>query len=397
MSDSAAIHRKEYEMVPGKGEQLVVAFAPGRLHLLGEHTESCDGLFLSVAINRHIEVAVSLRKDSSLRFFASDLGERKRTTLVNLKYKREDRWANFIKVAIHGFAERGFPVKGLNFTVCGDIPQQVGLASSSAIEIASAIALRELFAPSMTGLELLDLLDEASLGFFGRVGSSVDHLLALGAKQGEFIIIDSRDRSVRSVKSPFSGYRMLLTDSRVPRFGVEGELKQRRQDIKRSLELLSKKYPARSLRDIETDDLVESMGSLPEELRRRAMHVVEEARRVREAEECMRKGDLSNFAKIIYHSHESLRDLFEVSCPEIDWLVKRSQELEGVLCARITGQGFGGCTYAIVAEDSVEEYYRRLEEYERIFGFKPIIHEVEIASAAGISFTERPHANFVDQ
>lgn len=389
MSDSAAIHRLEYEIAPDRRETLVVAQAPGRIHFLGEHTEASDGLFLSAAIDRRVEVVASIRKDSSLRFFASDLGERKRTTLANLKYKREDRWANYIKLAVYGFAERGYPVKGLNFTVRGDVPQQVGLASSAAIEVASAIALRTLFEPGMSDDELRDLLEDASIGFLGRAESAVDHLVCLDAVKDELLVVDSRDLSFRSVPSPFAGYRVLLTDSRVPRFGVDAELKQRRADIKRSLELLAKKRVAKSLRDLDSGDLLESMGSLPEELRRRSMHIVEEARRVAEAEDCLRKGDLAAFSRIVYHSHESLRDLFEVSCPEIDWLVKRSQEIEGVLCSRITGQGFGGCIYSVIAEGSVEEFKGRLEEYERIFGFKPVVYEIEMAAAAGVAYLER--------
>jgi galactokinase len=382
MKDIGPIHREEYETDADRSDPVVVAEAPGRLQLLGEHGEAGASLLLSAAINRSVNVAVSVRKDSSLRFYAADLGERKRTTLINLKYKREDRWANFIKLAVHGFAERGYPIKGFNFTLAGDIPQQVGLASSAAIEIAAAVALRKLYDPDMDDQTLVALLTTAAQSFFGRAENAIDHLVALSASVDRFLIVDERAKSVRPVTPPFEGYRILLTDSRVPRFGVEGELKQRRGDIKRGLDLLSRKRAGASFRDFEIEDLMESMGSLPEQIRRRCLHVVQELRRVIDAEEALKKGDLLSFSKLVYHSHESLRDLYEVSCPEIDWLVKRAQEIEGVLCSRMTGQGFGGCTYTIVAEGSVAEYRRRLEDYERIFGFRPLIHEVTGAGAA---------------
>lgn len=382
MKDIGPIHREEYETDADRSDPIVIAEAPGRLQLLGEHGEAGAGLRLSAAVNRSVHVAVSARKDSSLRFYAADLGERKRTTLINLKYKREDRWANYIKLAVHAFAERGYPVKGFNFTLIGDIPQQVGLASSAAIEIASAVALRKLYDPDLADRELVALLTEAAQSFFGRAENAIDHLVALSARADHFIIVDERTNGVRLVAPPFEGYRILLTDSRVPRFGVEGELKQRRADIKRGLDLLSRKREGASFRDFEIEDLMESMGALPEQIRRRCIHVVQELNRVTDAEEALKKGDLSAFAKLVYHSHESLRDLYEVSCPEIDWLVKRAQEIEGVLCSRMTGQGFGGCTYTIVAEGSVAEYRRRLEDYERIFGFRPLIHEVSGAGAA---------------
>jgi galactokinase len=389
MLDIGPIHRGEYELNDDRSEPVVIAEAPGRVHYLGEHGEPKAGLYLSSAIDRYVRVAVSMRKDNSLRFFAADLGERKRTTLVNLKYKREDRWANYIKVAIQVFAELGFPVKGLNFTLAGDIPQQVGLASSSAIEAAAAAALRGFFQANINDRDLLSRLSAAQAVFFGKSAEVVDYLIAFSAKKDQFLLVDEVSREVRKIKSPLSRYKLLLMDSRVPRMGVEDELKQRRQDIKKGLELLSQKREGSSFREYATADLVESMGNLPEEIRRRCMHIVQEIRRVYDAEECLRLPDLPGLSRIIFHSHEGLRNLYEVSCPEVDWLVKRAQEIEGVLGSRMTGQGFGGCTYTIIREDAIDEYKKRLEDYERIFGFHPVIYEVRPATGVRVVPAEK--------
>ncbi len=384
MKDIGEIHRAEYDSDSDQSEKLIIAEAPGRIHYLGEHGEPRAGLFLSSAIDRTMKVAISLRKDNSLRFFAADLGERKRTTLVNLKYKREDRWANYLKVAIHGFAELGYSVKGLNFTLMGDVPQQVGLASSSAIEVATAVALRGFFNAKITDQEMYGLLTKSSAAFFGKNTNSMDYLIALNAKRDHFLVVDEVNLEVKTIKSPLSGYKILVLDSKVPRMGVEDELKQRRQDLRKGLELLSYKREGASFRDFASNDLIESMGDLPEQVRRRCMHVVKEIQRVYEAEDVLRKSELSLLPKIILHSHESLRDLYEVSCPEIDWLVKRAQEIDGVLGSRMTGQGFGGCTYTIIAEKAIDEYKKRLEDYERIFGFKPVLYEIRPATAARV-------------
>jgi galactokinase len=389
MLDIGPIHRREYEIDADRSEPVVIAEAPGRVHYLGEHGEPKAGLYLSSAIDRYIRAAVSMRKDNSLRFFAADLGERKRTTLVNLKYKREDRWANYIKVAIHVFAELGYPVKGLNFTIAWDIPQQVGLASSSAIEVAAAMALRGFFQANISDKELLNRLIASRVVFFGKNSDPVDYLIALSAKKDQFLVVDETTMEIKKIKSPLSRYKILIMDSRVPRMGVEDELKQRRQDIKKGLDLLSRKRERASFRDYATADLVESMGNLPEEIRRRSMHIVQEIRRVYDAEEALRRPDLPGLSKIIFHSHESLRDLYEVSCPEIDWLVKRAQETDGVLGSRMTGEGFGGCTYTIIRENAIEEYKRRLEDYERIFGFHPVIYEVRPATGSRLVPAEK--------
>jgi galactokinase len=389
MLDIGPIHRKEYELGDDRSEPVVIAAAPGRIHYLGEHGEPKAGLFLSSAIDRYVHVAVSLRKDNSLRFYAADPGERKRTTLINLKFKREDRWANYIKVAIHVFAELGYPVKGLNFTMAGDIPQQVGLASSSAIEAAAAAALRAFFQANVSDKELLNRLAASRAVFFGKNAGSVDYLIAFSAKKDNFLIVDEEAMEVKRIKSPFGKYRILIMDSRVPRMGVEDELKQRRLDIKKGLETLSQKREGASFRDYAAADLVESMGNLPEEIRRRSMYIVQEIRRVYDAEECLRLPDLPGLSRIIFHSHEGLRNLYEASCPEVDWLVKRAQEIEGVLGSRMTGQGFGGCTYTIIREDAIDEYKKRLEDYERIFGFHPVIYEVRPAPGVRVVPAEK--------
>ncbi|MDR2434941.1 MAG: galactokinase [Treponema sp.] len=380
MLDIGPIHHREYNLENDRSESVAVAEAPGRIHFLGEHGEPGAGLYLSAAIDRHIRVAVSMRRDNSLRFYAANLEERKRTTLINLKYKREDRWANYIKVVIRIFAALGYPVKGLNFTVMGDIPQQVGLASSAAIEVAAAIAMRGLFRAHLHERELLDKITEAHTFLFGTKTSAVDYLILLAARKDQFLLVDETNLSVQKIKSPFLHYKFLLTDSRVPRMEVNNELLRRRQDTKKGLELLSQKREGASFRDYATSDLVDYMGNLPEGIRRRSMHVVQEIRRVYNAEDALQRKDMPVLSRIIYHSHESLRDLYEVSCPEVDWLVKRAQEIEGIIGSRMTGQGFGGCTYAIMPGELAEEYKKRFEDYERIFGFHPVIYEVRLAT-----------------
>jgi galactokinase len=383
MLDIGPIHRTEYEL--DRSEPVVIAEAPGRVHFLGEHGESGAGLYLSAAIDRWVRVAMSIRKDNSLRFYAADLAERKRTTLVNLKYKREDRWANYLKVAIHIFADLGFPVRGLNFTIAGEIPPQVGLASSSAIELAAAVALRGFFHVRISDQELLRRLSAAHLLFFGNSADAVDYLIGLSARKDQFLIVDQTNLTVRKIKSPLARHKIILIDSRVPRIGVEDELRIRQEDTKNGLELLAQSYEGASFREYATTDLVESMGNLPEEIRRRSMHVVQEIRRVYDAEDCLLRSDLPGLSRLIFHSHESLRDLYEVSCPELDWLVKRGQETDGLIGSRMTGQGFGGCTYTIVRNDAVAEYKRRLDDYERIFGFHPVIYEVRLATGSRLA------------
>jgi len=382
--DIGQIHKKEYEVPDDRSTPVAIAEAPGRIHFLGDQGEPEAGFFLSAAIDRCIHVAVNMRKDNSIRFFAADLNERKRSTLSNLRYRREDRWANHLKPAIALFVELGYPMKGLNFSFCGDIPQQVALASSTAIEVAAATALKNLLRIQISDLDFAIKLKTAHETMFGDRASFADYLTIIFARKDQFIQINSSTLETKLIKSPFLRFKMLLVDSRVPRMGVEGEIASRREDILKGLALLSQKNKGADFKDFAPTDLIEALGDFPEQIRRRSMHIVEEIYRINDAVLALERSDLASFAKIIYHSHESLRDLYEISCPEIDWLVKRAQEIEGAAGSRMTGPGFGGCTYTIIRRELLDEYKKRLEDYERIFGFHPIFYEIKLASKARV-------------
>ena len=402
MLDIGLIHRTEYELEDGRSNPVAIAEAPGRIHLLGAPTpnskdedilnvqnEEETGFFLSAAIDRYIHVAVSHRKDNSFRFYAADLNERKRSTLSNLKYRREDRWANYLKSAIYIFLGLGYPMRGMNFSFCGDIPQQIALASSTAIETAAAAALRSLLRVQITDFDLAEKLKLAHDTLFGNSASLADYQVCLMARKDQFLLIDPYSPALRLIKAPFSRFRILLIDSKVPRMGIESEIASRRTDIMKGLELLTQKRNGAGFQDFTPSDLVEALGDFPEHIRRRSLHIVEEIHRISDAAAALERSDLASFAKIIFHSHESLRDLYEISCPEIDWLVKRAQEIEGVAGSRMIGLGFGGCTYTIIRKELIGEYKKRLEEYERIFGFHPVIHDIKLATKARIILEQK--------
>jgi galactokinase len=380
MLNIGQIHRREYDLGKDRSTPVVFAESPGRIHFLGEQGESKSGFFLSAAVDRFIHLAVSPRKDNSFRFYASDIDERKRTTMASLKFRREDRWANYFKPAIYLFIELGYPMKGLNFSFCGDIPQNINLASSIAIETAAAVALRSLLRVQINDEDFARKLKEAHEKIFGNSASLVDYLVCFLTRKDHFLLFDSSKNEVKLIKSPFANFRFILVDSHVPRISAEGEIASRQEDILKGLELLSQKYDGAGFKDYASGDLLEVIGNFPERIRRRCMHIVEEIHRVNDSADALERADLASFAKIIYHSHESLRDLYEISCPEIDWLVKRAQEIEGAAGSRMTGIGFGGCTYTIIRRELVEEFKRRLEDYERIFGFRPTIYEIKLAT-----------------
>jgi galactokinase len=383
MVEATLVHSKEYE-INDKNERIVVAESPGRLDMMGEHSQSGTGVRLACGIDRHIKVCVSARKDNSLRFYTAETSERKRTTILNIKFKREDRWANHVKLAISLFAEKGFGPQGMNWTITGDVPQNIGLASASAVEVAAALALRAFYNCKMNDKELVSGLNASHKEFYNNEDKSGDFLIMLNARKDSFVLVDEASGEVEKIKSPVPRYKMLLLNSRVPFFGAENELDIRRKDLDSGLAALCKKRKAASFKDFIGLNMLELTAGLAEEVRRRTLHVINELNRIKELEAALQTGDLAAITRNLFHSHESLRDLYEVSCPEVDWLVKRAQEVEGVLGARMTGSGFGGCVYVIIKADKIEEYLGKMDDYERIFGFHTTVYEIAPGSGAKV-------------
>ena len=370
------LHRLEYETPPD-----VVVSAPGCVRLIGEHTTDAEGLMIAFPLDRRVSVAISSRRDSSIRFFAADLNERKRTNLSNLKFKREDRWANFVKAAMTSYLGDPSGAKGYNITISGDVPQGLGLGSATALQCAAAkaAALAAGFDPKPA--DLAQAIVDTDRSYFERHSHVADFIATLSSAEGELSFVDALRGTSEALPSIFGMKRLLLTDSRVPRPLLDSELRQRSNDCMAGLELMNGSG-ARSLRDFGIEELDEYMGIMPERVRRHCAFFVEEVQRVLEARDAIVHNDAGSFAKALNKSQSGLRNNYEISCPEIDWLVKRAMEIPGVLASRMIGKGFGGCTLTVMEESAMADYRLRLEEYERIFGFKP--NALEISVGAGM-------------
>lgn len=387
MNDLFLAHKEEY------GEEPEIATsAPGRVNLIGEHTDYNDGFVFPMAIDFTISIAVSRRKDQHLKFFSVDLQDRKRAGLANLRFKKEDRWANYPKGVVSVLLSRGYNLGGINFTIKGNIPQGVGLSSSAAFEVAAALAVQELYKLKISGQELAGLAQEAENSFVGVHCGIMDQFISTLAKAGHAMFLDTRSLVYHHVPLKLNTIKILITNSNVPRGLVDSEYNQRREECEKCVVLLNSKKPGTALRDYTAADLRDSMDLIPEATRRKCVHVVEENTRVLEAEQALRKNDITYFGKLMNRSHESLRDLYEVSCPELDWLVKRAWETDGVYGSRMTGAGFGGCTVTLIEEKDIPVYISRIEQYERIFSFHPETFICEPADGASII-----HENLTNQ
>ncbi|MCD6121339.1 MAG: galactokinase [Spirochaetales bacterium] len=362
-------HRQEF----GNKPEIIVQ-APGRINIIGDHTDYNDGYVFPMAIERYIWVALSRRKDSYIRFYSIDHEDRKRVNLQNLRYKKEDRWANYCKGVLSVFHNKGYSIGGLDMTVTGNIPEGAGLSSSAALEVATAFAIQNLFELKVSKVDLANYTQEAENKFVGVKCGIMDQFISILGRKGYAMFLDTRTLKYKYVPFSFKNVKVLITNSNVPRGLLESEYNDRRKDCEKCVEILQGKKRGSALRDYTISDLQDIMGIIPEGTRRKCVHVVEENQRVIKAEEAVKRGDFVMLGKLMNRSHESLRDFYEVSCPELDWLVKRAWETDGVYGSRMTGAGFGGCTVTLIDEKAIPVFEKRIQQYERIFGFTPEIY-----------------------
>ena len=384
------VHNIEY----GKNPDIAVK-APGRFHLIGEHSWFFKDKTLSMAVNIPVYVAFSKREDSSFRFYFKQLNERKKANLSSLKYKKEDRWANAVKAIIYGYSSGGFSLGGLDITIYSDILPSAGFGITTAIKIAVAVGIRELFALSCTDVQLLQVIERANRRFLQINNYIADNYAALFAKKGNLLITDHSKNLWDYVPYNFEGKKIFLIDTKVPRFTVwneeilfdsqnalyMGDLKDQKNGVYGGWQYINN-----------ITDINEGLSLVNEETRRRLICIMREHNDVLEARDGLERKDFFKFARAVNHSHESMRDMYEISCPEIDWIIKRVGELEPnlemlskpVSCGRITGKGFARCLYAVIRSSDEDNFKAKLAEFEKIFGYHPECYEVLPSEGASI-------------
>ncbi len=371
----------------------VTVRAPGRFHIIGEHSWFFKDKTMSMAVNLPVYVAASRRDDAALRFNFVQLGERKRATLMSNKFRREDRWANAVKAVIYGYQSGGFGLGGMDIMIFSGILPSAGFGITTAIKAASAVAFRLLFDIQCTDSQLLQVIERGNRRFLQMNNNIADNYAALFSKKGNIIITDHSLSSWDYVPLDFAGKTAVLVDTKVPHVSVWnessifepqyalmlGDLRERKNGVYGGWQYISS-----------SADINEELSEVSEDVRRKLLCIMYEHNDLLEAAGGLERRDFFSFARAVNHSHRSMRDLYNISCPEIDWLLKRINELEPnidsirnpVSCGRITGKGFGRCLYAFMRDGDIVKFERKLSEFEKIFGFHPEYYRVEPADGA---------------
>lgn len=338
------------------------ALAPGRVNLLGEHTDYNDGFALPLAIDAQIVLLGAPNNSGEVHIYSLDFEAKDSFPLHSISLVQPNTWSNYLRGVCAVLLEAGHSLAGMNIVLQGNVPLGAGLSSSAALEVATALFIDELHQLRIDRLELVKIAQRAENDFVGVNCGIMDQFASMMGKDGHALFLDCRTLDYETVAARFeqSGYALVVINSGVKRGLIDSEYNLRRRQCEDAVEALRKDLPAiTALRDVSVEHLP-LIKALPVELSKRAFHVVTENARVFTAVEALRANDLETFGRLLNESHVSLRDYYEVSCLELDLLVEIAQSIPATLGACMTGAGFGGSIIALTAESAVEELKRKV-------------------------------------
>ena len=341
-----------------------VSIAPGRVNLIGEHTDYSGGFVLPIAIDRHIVVAAKRTGNAKILGHSLDFNTTAECPVGDYDPVHPVEWFRYVAGVLCEMERAGYPVPGFCFSVGGDIPIGAGLASSAALEMAVLTMLEGLLGIRLDDREAALLCQRAENDFVGMNCGIMDQFISRKARRDHALLIDCTDLSSEVVNASLPGYSWLVIDSGKRRGLVDSEYNRRRSECEQALAAARALFPdreIRNLRDVSKDALPELKQVCNNRVYRRLRHVITENERVLQAVDALRRQDAGEVGRLLYQSHESLRDDFEVSCRELDDIVEVLSQTAGVAGARLTGAGFGGSVVALVSTDAVREIAKAIE------------------------------------
>lgn len=358
-----------------------IARAPGRVNLLGEHVDYNDGFVLPAAIDRATYVAFSPTNAPHSTLIAADFDQQASFSAETIATKTQPdssplpEWALYPAGVMWSLIEEKLPALSMNAVFASDVPRGSGLSSSASVEMAFAIAWQTLGGWTLPAMQRALLGQKAENKYVGVNCGIMDQFASACGVENKLLLLDCRSLEWKTVPLP-EHVSIVIADTTVRRKLTSGEYNKRRDACEEAVRLLKNDLPKiKSLRDVSVDDFNRLAKQLPEEVERRARHVVEEIGRSNQAETLLAAGNVQSFGALMNECHASLRDLYEVSCPELNVMVNIAQPLEGCYGARLTGAGFGGCTVNLVANESVEHFAKALASgYESETGLHPEIY-----------------------
>jgi galactokinase len=364
----------------------VVVRAPGRVNLIGEHTDYNDGFVLPAAIDRAITYAGRRRTDRRVRVYSDDFQASAEFDLDDIQKDREHTWSNFLRGVSKFLEADGHRLTGAEIAFGGNVPREAGLSSSAAVEVGATAFWNKLLNLGLDPVYVVKLSRRTENEFVGVPCGIMDQFISALGRRDHALFLDCRDLTYRHVPLR-AGVKIVVCNSGVKRALAQSEYEVRLKQCREAVAKIAATGRAvKSLRDVTLSDLEAVRGRMDNLLWRRAHHVVSENERTLEAVKVLQSGNLERFGELMNQSHESLRDDYEVSSKELDTLVELARKQNGVLGARMTGAGFGGCTVNLVRADAAGNFAQAVAEgYEKALGLKGEIYVCQASDGALVS------------
>jgi galactokinase len=365
------------------GGQPAIFSAPGRVNLIGEHTDYNDGFVMPSAIGLRTAVAISHASEAKLRIYSQDFPESFEFDSNHLPQSATGAWCDYVLGIAVALQQSGQAARGANIFVQSEIPIGAGLSSSAAIEVASALALLSLNRANLPLEEVAKLCQRTENTFIGARVGIMDQFVSCLGKADHALFLDCRSLDFEFIPIPGT-VKLVICNTMVKHQHAGGEYNRRREECEAGVRIFAEWYPEiRALRDLSVAQLKQHSQDVPPIIYKRCQHVVEENQRVRDAASCLRVGDLNSFGQLMRESHRSLRDLYEVSCRELDVMAEAAEGLPGCYGGRMTGGGFGGCTINLVTAREAELFADEISaRYQRTVGIKPAVYICSAADGA---------------
>lgn len=352
--------------------------SPGRINIIGEHTDYNEGFVLPAAIDKELYFAVAPNGVGAFRFFASNLNEFAEVSKIEIQ--KEKTWSNYLLGVVAQLEKKGIKVPEVDVVVGGTIPIGMGISSSAAMECGFLFALNSIFSFGLSTLEMVKMSQMAEHEFNGVKCGIMDQFAVMFGKKDNVIKIDCRSLDFQYFPLKLGDYHILLCNSLVKHSLASSEYNVRRQECEQGVNILSQNFPGiHSLRDVGMDQIEKCASQMPQKVLDRCTYVVGENIRLEKACSAMIANDIQTVGEMMYITHDGLSRLYEVSCKELDLLVQIAHSQQGVAGARVMGGGFGGCTINLVHKDMVAEFKEKIrKEYYHKLGKKENFMDVEI-------------------
>lgn len=358
--------------------------APGRVNLIGEHTDYNDGFVMPAAIGFSTYVAIAPRSDGKLVLCSVEFPEQREFEMSRLPAKKTGVWCDYVLGVASVLQSQGQKFPGASLLIHGEVPIGSGLSSSAAIEVSSALAFLSLNDAQLPLPEVAQLCRQAENTFVGARVGIMDQFVSCMGKAGHAFLLDCRSLEYKFAPIP-AGLQIVVCNTMVKHENAGGEYNTRRAECEEGVRFFAALNPdIRALRDVSLDLLEQEGMELPPVIRKRCTHVILENQRTLDAARALEQGDLVRVGRLMADSHASLRDLYEVSCRELDLMVESAQGLPGFCGGRMTGGGFGGCTVNLVQEENASGFSTQIRErYRRATGIDPQIYSCSAENGAG--------------